>query len=361
MKYIVYLTVNIKNNKIYIGVHKTCDPYKFDGYLGCGITISSPSSYKKSKTPLQYAVNKYGVAAFKRTTLAVFDSAEEAYALEAKLVTSTFISRPDTYNACLGGCGGASTYVPVYSYDLNTGKLINEFFSIKEASDNVGVSSTAITTAIEEKRQSAGFYWSKEKINSIKLKDYLNPKQQGQEVFTYNTDGSFFKKFETVAEAAKFFKVSVVVIRTAIIGEYKVREYYMTSNFTSTFSISKKKVSLKDKAIFCYDFNGTLLHEFTTIAEAVKFFNIKTSSEISKSIRLKRPFKGLRIFTEKLTHLEKVQNNTRNIKVNVYKGGVLIEQLNTKTEAFNKYGRGVEKVLKGLRAEYKGYSFTIVK
>ena len=33
MKYIVYLTTNLKNNKIYIGVHGTEDPNIFDGYI----------------------------------------------------------------------------------------------------------------------------------------------------------------------------------------------------------------------------------------------------------------------------------------------------------------------------------------
>ena len=36
MKYIVYQTINVVNNKVYIGVHKTETPYIFDGYLGCG-------------------------------------------------------------------------------------------------------------------------------------------------------------------------------------------------------------------------------------------------------------------------------------------------------------------------------------
>lgn len=86
MKYIVYLTINLVNNKKYIGVHKTATPEVFDGYLGCGVERNAPSSYKKSKTPFQYAVNKYGVDAFKRTTLYTFDNEDDAYTIEEILV-----------------------------------------------------------------------------------------------------------------------------------------------------------------------------------------------------------------------------------------------------------------------------------
>ena len=36
MKYIVYKTTCLINNKIYIGLHKIEDPDIFDGYLGNG-------------------------------------------------------------------------------------------------------------------------------------------------------------------------------------------------------------------------------------------------------------------------------------------------------------------------------------
>ena len=57
---IVYLTVNTKNNKIYVGIHDTLNPNKFDGYIGCGININYPSSIKRPSTPFMYAVKKYG-------------------------------------------------------------------------------------------------------------------------------------------------------------------------------------------------------------------------------------------------------------------------------------------------------------
>ena len=130
MKYLVYLTLCIPSNKIYIGVHETVDPNVFDGYIGNGVNIFKPSSYKNSKTPFQYAVNKYGINAFKRTTLAIFDDAQSAFDLEKTLVNDEFLKRHDTYNIKLGGEGGCAEgkKVKIYMYDLS-GNFVKEFES----------------------------------------------------------------------------------------------------------------------------------------------------------------------------------------------------------------------------------------
>ena len=78
MKFIVYCTTNIVNKKIYIGVHKTENPDKFDGYLGCSVRATQPSTYMNPKTAFQYAVKKYGTDKFSRSILYVYDTAEEA-------------------------------------------------------------------------------------------------------------------------------------------------------------------------------------------------------------------------------------------------------------------------------------------
>jgi hypothetical protein len=53
-KYIVYVTTNIKNNKIYVGVHGTETPNEFDGYIGNGINIRK--SLNNPKEPFEFAV-----------------------------------------------------------------------------------------------------------------------------------------------------------------------------------------------------------------------------------------------------------------------------------------------------------------
>jgi hypothetical protein len=90
IKYIVYLTVNTKNGKIYIGVHKTTTN-RFDGYIGCGVNVFNPSSIINPKTNYHYAIKKYGFNSFRRYTIAEFDTEEEALNLESILVDKKFV------------------------------------------------------------------------------------------------------------------------------------------------------------------------------------------------------------------------------------------------------------------------------
>ncbi|MDA3855341.1 MAG: NUMOD1 domain-containing DNA-binding protein [Candidatus Woesearchaeota archaeon] len=132
IKYIVYLTVNIANKKIYIGVHKTSSE-KFDGYIGCGVFITQPCTYKNSTTAFQYAVNKYGVDKFLRFTLYEFDTEEEAYKKEEELVTEDFVKRENTYNMMIGGKTWSNNQkIKVYMYNLE-GEFIEKFDSVNDA------------------------------------------------------------------------------------------------------------------------------------------------------------------------------------------------------------------------------------
>ena len=126
--FIVYITKNIVNSKYYIGVHGTTDPFGFDGYIGCGVNIHCPSSYYKPATPFQYAVKKYGPKKFIRSVIKVFENEDEAYELEAKLVTKETVYSEHFYNIALGGrhpvrVGQSST---IYQYNLN-GQFVKEW------------------------------------------------------------------------------------------------------------------------------------------------------------------------------------------------------------------------------------------
>lgn len=97
--YILYKTVNLINNKFYIGVHKQKDGYKsyqFDGYLGSGDLLIK-------------AIKKYGKKNFVRQTLHTFNGKTaliRAYKRESSIVTESFIKNSDNYNLRVGGRGG---------------------------------------------------------------------------------------------------------------------------------------------------------------------------------------------------------------------------------------------------------------
>lgn len=95
MNFIVYKTTNLLNGRFYVGVHKTKDPEKFDGYFGSSVLLKA-------------AIKKYGKENFSRETLVeCFDDQEEAYSIEAMLV-KTVKEDPRSYNLVPGGQGGSA-------------------------------------------------------------------------------------------------------------------------------------------------------------------------------------------------------------------------------------------------------------
>lgn len=87
----VYKTTNLLNNIYYVGVHSTDDLN--DGYLGSGFL-------------LQKAINKHGVCNFKREIIKMCKSREEAFEVEANIVTESLIKTRKVYNRAPGGQGG---------------------------------------------------------------------------------------------------------------------------------------------------------------------------------------------------------------------------------------------------------------
>lgn len=176
MKYLVYLTVCKPNGKIYIGVHQTKDPDIFDNYLANGVYTNRPASYKKATTPFKKAVQKYGINAFRRTTLAVFDNKDDAYKLEALLVNEEFIKREDNYNIKLGGSGGCpeSNKRKVYMYN-SQGEFVMEFKSVYDCMQYLypdRPNGSHICRAIQKGWRVKNYQFSYEKVEKMKVWKY---------------------------------------------------------------------------------------------------------------------------------------------------------------------------------------------
>jgi len=220
-KFIVYLTYNIQNRKFYIGVHKTDTPDAFDGYLGCGAYLDKPTTYNKGKTPLHCAILKYGVKNFKRITLKVFDTLEDALDLERWLVSEDFIKRTDTYNATLGGGTPPELKRSVYQFDIkgNFIKLWDSETEIKKFYD----SNVSMSDIIKTKRSFAGSFWSFE--NKIDPSEYKTELNHGF-IAQYNLEGVLLNIFKTTTLAAQKLDISRENITTAVFRKKPYSGYY---------------------------------------------------------------------------------------------------------------------------------------
>jgi group I intron endonuclease len=87
-KHIVYVTQNMVNMKMYVGVHSCVD--LDDGYLGSG-------------TLLKKAIKKYGEENFTREVLYVFSNKKDAYKKEAEIVQEFIVESEEFYNLTKGG------------------------------------------------------------------------------------------------------------------------------------------------------------------------------------------------------------------------------------------------------------------
>lgn len=84
----IYKTINLINDKYYIGVHSTNNLE--DGYLGSGTAITE-------------AIQKYGESNFKKEILEFFECPEDKWLAEIKYVTLDVVRDPNSYNQACGG------------------------------------------------------------------------------------------------------------------------------------------------------------------------------------------------------------------------------------------------------------------
>ena len=144
MVYIVYKTVCLINNKMYIGVHGTTNIN--DGYIGCGIYSQKVAEWRynnlKIKGGFTKAVIKYQYQNFKREILYLYESEDEAYKKEIEIVNEEWINNKNTYNFKLGGKYGGTVkkykhlqeeWINLYSFGYSTHQIA-KIYNLKNSS-----------------------------------------------------------------------------------------------------------------------------------------------------------------------------------------------------------------------------------
>ena len=342
IKYIVYETRNLVNQKIYIGIHRTPTPYTFDGYLGCGVINTQPYTYENAKTAFQYAVKKHGPKNFFRTTLAVFDSLEDASDLERWIVTEDFINREDTYNMCLGGCGRycEGSRQTVYQYSLE-GDYLAEYESYYQASLAVGCQYQSISKAVANKGKCMSYLWSLEKMDKLDTSKFILGTAGQTKIHVYNKTGKFVESLPSLKAAGKYYKNSTY-LREALCHGLMLKDMYFCYEKADRFDVARKRY-INNRTVYQYSATGEYLNEFKTQAEAEKV--LKTSN-ITKALRLKQPCENgyLWSLVKSETYITKRKNEKKPVEKRALDGTVVCVY-ESATAAVKDNGPGVWEVL----------------
>lgn len=337
MKYIVYLTTNKKSKingqyRIYIGVHGTENPEIFDGYIGCGVKIQQPSTFKYPKSAFQYAVKKYGVEAFERTTLFIFDTEEEAYKKEAELVTQEFINLEYTYNSVLGG-QLEERNIPLYQFDIN-GNLVKKWKNSREAGDFYGYPITRFQGPKVNKCLFLNSYWST--TNQIDITEYSS-KSLTNYTYLYSKSGKLLAEFESQAKCADFIQYDKGELSRAIKSQSLIKNQYYVSNSIVDQFVPKPRNNYKDQTYYVYDINSNFIGKFVG-KELMNAINLHSWNYIHNIFEHnKNWYKDFYISLEKINTVPPKRFGN-GICVDIYdKYGNFIEQLKSVKEVRNKY------------------------
>ena len=361
MKYIVYCTTNIKNNKIYIGVHGTENPDIFDGYIGNGVYINKPSTYMKPKYAFHYAVKKYGTDCFKRSILYIYDTLEEALKKESEIVTHDFIKLDNNYNMIVGG-GEFRSGDPIYQF-TKEGELVKKWNNLKEVAEYFNCNIITFRNALHFKENYFGYFWSRN--DSINLEEFSKGDSK-KKVYKYLPNGKLIEVYESLLEASKANNTTPSALINAIQGQSLYRkEYYYSYQLYDEF-VPKPKAQLKGKKFYLYTLEGKFLREFQNIKELQDFMQVKSSSSINNVINRRNGlYKDYQIKLEYFEQIPPIVNKSKHKKVLVYdtKGNYIkeCESVAKAAKEFNIKTSAINSVLRGLACTTGGYIFKFSK
>ena len=358
MKYIIYITTNQVNGKIYVGLHRTDTPEIFDNYLGCGVYTNSPKSYMNGGTIFQRAVAKYGPDKFKRKTLKICDTLEEAQRFEAEIVNESFIERTDTYNMTLGGGYPPNLSKKVYQFDMQ-GNLLKIWENQIAATKHYDCYKDAIYESIKHKRSYKDCFWSN--TDNINIEEYrLN--KTNKFTYQYNINGNLLNIFESIQEAAQKLDLDKKQIVNALANKNTVEDCYFLPASINIYDVIEWRKSKNGgrKIVYRYAMNGQYDCEFKSIADAARSLNLKSTSGISAAIKdSQKSAGGYRWSLIKETTIPEVQIN-KELKpqpVEVFNlQGNFIKEFNTISECIKEFPY-CRRVLRGERKSSHNYIF----
>ena len=174
--------------------------------------------------------------------------------------------------------------IPVSQYTM-TGKFVKNYKSYAEASKETGISNSSISACCNNKIKQAGNYqWkitgSDKKISSIEKYNH----RQG--IFQYTLEGTFVKKYSSMAEAERVTGSSAIWNSCSNIqaqsGGYIW--VYDKKDVQLHLEMLKKRQKPGAKRVYQYDLKGKLINIYSSIYESAYKTNINRNL-ISKCCR----------------------------------------------------------------------------
>ena len=267
MKFIVYCTTCVVNGKIYVGVHKTEDPYKFDGYIGCGISKINQYYILHPITVFHKAVKKYGYNKFKRAVLHIYDNEESAFLKEAEIVNLDFLKRHDTYNTAIGGRGGSNLSHPK-QYDIN-GVFIKDFLCVEDIVKELGFKRASIDDAMSRKKPLHGYYFiSNGNIYDIIKSNDINSSKKDLNISCYcPITKKLINTFESLKDAGRKTHSDTRTLKKYIKTGDVFKEYIWSYGYSKEYI---KIAEPKARKVAQYDLEGNLIKIWDRVVDCAK-------------------------------------------------------------------------------------------
>lgn len=246
----IYKITNKINGRIYIGIHSTSNLN--DGYYGSGKLILK-------------AIDKYGKNNFDKVILKFFNTREEAFEEESRIVNENFVGDYNTYNLQLGGSGGINPETKeVFQFTLD-GIFVNKYPSVIEASKHCNVNRHTISKCCNNNLKSADKYlWS----YTNKAKPYNNVKSDSKTTYQFDLKGSLINVYKSKKVASYYTGISESIISRCCNNHQNNAKGFLWS-YSKTPPIYDDSDNRKRVSIHRIDENNNI-KEYTSIYTASK-------------------------------------------------------------------------------------------
>lgn len=264
----------------------------------------------------------------------------------------------------------------VLQFDLE-GKFIKEYPSISEASRELGIKEGNLSTCLKGKIKSCGgFQWKYKDdprfdngvkaIDPAAYPDY----HKIEPVLQFDMEGKFVKKFDSAAQAAGEFNVSVFSLYSCLQGKVNTcagfqwryqRDLGDNQGDAPSIEPNKKKIMKRYTSIFQFSLQGKFIREYASVRDASKKLGINNrciTSCLSGAVKTGGGFQWRSgdnpMFKEGIIHLEPIRyphTIAYQPILQFDKDGNLVKEYDTAREAAKEVGISLQSIRLCLKGE----------